>query len=307
MTHASWAIIANPVAGRGRARKSAPYLAKRLEAAGHTVAVSWTASNGDAETLAREASNQGVSRVVACGGDGTIHQVINGLMTAQPPGGKATIMGIVPLGRCNDLASTLGIPTNSAKAAEVLLAGNHRLIDLGRVGHRYYSTVATLGFDTEVSKYVANGKHPFFLKGTLAYLYGTLIQLVRYRDVDVLLSWDFGRYEGPIFLAATGNTPNYGGRMKITPSALIDDGLLDLCLVRSAPRWDVLRMIPKVFSGTHGKHPAVSMNPIKRLEIESDITLSIWADGEPVAETPTVIEVVPGALPTLVPAPMASD
>ena len=193
------------------------------------------------------------------------------------------------------------IPSNPAKAVETVSRGTARRIDLGRIGHRYFVTAATLGFDTEVSRYVAEGKPPFFLRGMPAYIYGTLVQLARYRDVEVHLRGDFGEFEGPIFLAATSNTPTYGGRLKIAPSAVLDDGRLDLCLVKSASRWDVVRMIPRVFSGSHVKHPAVSIQPLRRLEIDSNQPLWVWADGEPVAETPATIEVVPSSLAVLVP------
>ena len=296
----SWAIIANPVAGRGRARRLAPRLADRLSARGEGVALIWTTAAGDAETLAESAIAAGATRIVACGGDGTVYQVINGLMTAGRPNSDV-ILGILPLGRCNDLANSLGIPRNPIEAIETILQGIPRCIDLGRIGDRFFATVATLGFDTEVGRYVASGKAPSFLRGRAAYVYGTLVKLIRYKDVEVHLKGDFGEFHGRIFLAATGNTPIYGGGMMIAPLAVMDDGWLNLCLVRSAPRWDVLRMIPRVFSGGHVKHPAVSMEAIRRLEVSSPQPLWVWADGEPVTRTPTTVEVVPKAISVLVP------
>ena len=300
MAKESWAIIANPVAGRGRAGRIAQHLASRLEDSGATVSLSVTGAKGDGERMAREAAGAGATRVIACGGDGTVHEVVNGLMSA-PEGARNTALGIVSSGRCNDLAYALDLPTDPDAMAEALLHGTLRPIDLGRIGDRYFTTVATLGFDSEVSQYVDEGSPPFFLRGAAAYLYGTLVKLIRYRSRWVHLKGDFGVYEGSVFLAATGNTSRYGGRMKIVPSAMIDDGLLDVCLVEAVPRREVVRMIPKVFSGKHVSHPAVSMKQTRSLEIESKEPLWLWADGESMAQTPATIEVVHHALSVVTP------
>ncbi len=295
-----WAFVVNPVAGRGHAGRLAQQLASKLKDSGATVSVSVTAARGDAERLAREAAEAGATRVIACGGDGTIHEVVNGLMSV-PGGAGNTALGIVSSGRCNDLAYALDIPTDPSGVAEALLHGILRPIDLGRIGDRYFTTVATLGFDSEVSQYVAEGRAPSFLRGAAAYVYATLVTLIRYRSPWVHLKGDFGEYEGSLLLAATGNTSRYGGRMKITPSAVIDDGLLDVCLVEAVSRREVVRMIPKVFSGKHLSHPAVSMKQTRRLEIESQEPLWLWADGEPIAQTAATIEVVHHALSVVMP------
>lgn len=300
MAKEAWAFIVNPIAGRGRAGWLAQQLAGKLEDSVPTVSVSVTTSRGDAERLAREAAEAGATRVIACGGDGTIHEVVNGLMSA--PGGVGNIaLGIVPSGRCNDLAYALDIPTDPSGLAEVLLEGIPRPIDLGRIGDRYFTTIVTLGFDSAVSQYVAEGHVPSFLRGAAAYVYAALVKLVRYRSPWVHLKGDFGDYEGSLFLAATANTSRYGGRMKIAPSAVVDDGWLDVCLVEAVPRREVVRMIPKVFSGKHLSHPAVSMKQTRRLEIESSEPLWLWADGEPIARVPATIEVVRHALSVVMP------
>ena len=297
-----WRIIANPVAGKGRARVSAPKLAEALKDRGDDVDLCFTTDTFSAEALAREAMDSGAEGVVACGGDGTVHQVINGLMEASS-GRADAVLGLLPTGRCDDLAISLGIPRRDGDAAiDTILSGTPRAIDLGRIGNRYFATVATLGFDSEVAGYVGEGKPPRFLKGTAAYMYAILVKLVRYRDVTVELRGDFGEYRGDIFLAATGNTAYYGGGMKIVPPADPYDGWLDLCLVKSAPRLDVIRMISKVFSGGHLKHSAVSVHSVKRLQVTSPQSLWLWADGEPMTQLPATVEVAPACLDVLAPA-----
>ena len=300
MSGESWAIIANPVAGRSRAERHAGLLASAIEQKGEPVVVSLTAGAGDAEELARTAANSGATRIVACGGDGTVHEVVNGIKSSANDG-DGIALGIISTGRCNDLNFALGLPQDSTEAVDYLVRSEVRTVDLGRIGDRYFTTIATLGFDSEVSQYVAEGSPPRFLRGTPAYLYGAVIKLIKYRSQWVSLKGDFGEFEGAVFLAATGNTTRYGGRMKVTPSAIIDDGLLDVCLVRPVPRLEVLRMLPKTFRGRHVDHPAVSMYQTRRLEIDSREPLSLWADGELITQTPATIEVVPRGLSVLVP------
>ena len=299
MKREHWAIIANPVSGRGRARRLVLDVCQALSAAGVEATVAWTEARGHGERLAREALAQGATRVVACGGDGTVHEVVNALME-QDIGRRAALM-VLPVGRCNDLATALQIPKPLKSAGESLLRATPRPIDVARVGGRYFTTVATLGFDSAVAEYVDRRGQPSFLKGTAAYLYGVFVHLVRYRDVSVRLKGDFGQFQGSLFMLATGNTHTYGGYLKITPDALVDDGLLDVCLVPSVSRWRVLQVLPKVFSGRHVTHPVVSMHRTRRLEIEADEPIWVWADGEPLCQTPATIDLIPGALSVLVP------
>jgi diacylglycerol kinase (ATP) len=270
-----------------------------LSAGGIEATVAWTEARGHAEQLAREALAQGATRLVACGGDGTVHEVVNALMGQEAE--RRSALMLLPVGRCNDLATALQIPKPLKSAGESLLLATPRPIDVARVGDRYFTTVATLGFDSAVAEYVDRRGHPHFLKGTAAYLYGVLVNLRRYKDVSVRLKGDFGQFQGSLFMVATGNTHTYGGYLKITPDARIDDGLLDVCLVPSVSRWRVLQILPKVFSGQHVSHPVVSMHRTRRLEIDSDEPLWVWADGEPLCQTPTTIDIIPGALSVLVP------
>ena len=256
--------------------------------------VLYTSRPGDAEGLARKAVEEGSVGVLACGGDGTLHEVINGVM-GHPLASEVTV-GIIPAGRCNDFVAAMDLPKTADGVADLIAAGKSRQIDLGAVGHRYFATVATLGFDSAVSQYVADGQVPRFLSGTPSYLYAIFLQILRYRDAMVHLEGEDFEYSGRIFLAATANTAQYGGNMKIAPGAVADDGILDVCLVQSVSRWEVVMMVPRVFSGGHLTNPAVSMHRVRRLKIETEEPMPIWADGERVAETPAEISVVPKAL-----------
>ena len=291
---AKWTIVANPVSGKGRSRALAMQTGTLLTSAGVSNEVLYTSRPGDAEELARKAVEEGSAGVLACGGDGTLHEVINGVM-GHPLASEVTV-GIIPAGRCNDFVAAMDLPKTADGVAHLIAAGRSRQIDLGAVGHRYFATVATLGFDSAVSQYVADGHVPRFLSGTPSYLYAIFLQILRYKDAMVHLEGEDFEYSGRIFLAATANTAQYGGNMRIAPGAVADDGALDVCLVQSVSRWEVVKMVPRVFSGGHLSNPAVSMHRVKRLKVEAEAPMPIWADGERVAETPAEISVVPKAL-----------
>ena len=292
-----WTIIANPTSGKGASRDLANRIGSLLTNSDIPNEVLYTTKAGDAETMAASAVKNGRVGVLACGGDGTFHEIVNGAMS-RPEGSEVTV-GVAPSGRCNDFAKALGLPKSAETIRDLILATRSRQVDLGLVGGRYFATVATLGFDSTVSQYVADGRAPGFLKGTPSYLYAIFLQLFRYRDVQVSLEGDDFRYSGRTFLTATANTRQYGGNMRIAPDALPDDGKLDVCLVKSVSRCDVVMILPRVFRGGHTSHPAVSIHKVSSLKIETETPMPIWADGERVTETPAEISLVPGALKLL--------
>jgi len=295
-------IIANPTAGRRDSASYARKIARLLQAGAAECAVAFTTRRGDAESIARKAlrESRGESGarlcVVACGGDGTIQEVVNAVMLE--PGG-AGILGLAPAGRCNDFASALGIRCDAEQVAGILLAGKTRPVDVGKVNDRYFCTVAALGFDAAVSRYVNHMRMP--LRGTIAYVYGALRVLLVYRPVAVRIVCDDVTLHGPRFLVASANTSSYGGQMRIAPDANPFDGMLDLCVVSVLSRLRVLRLMRRVIRGEHGGLPEVSLVRSRSARIESPERREIWADGELVGETPAVIEVVPEAVRVAVP------
>ena len=296
----SWAVIVNPTAGRGKAAKVATLLMAALEEREAKAELLLTSGPGHAVQLARRASESGANRIVACGGDGTIHEVINGIMSS----GSRSTLGILAGGTCNDLAYALGLPGDPTEAIPRILELNVRSIDLGRVdldenNCKYFATIATLGFDSEVSEFVDAGRCPSFLRASAAYLYAAVMSLFTYRFPRVTLHGDFGAFSGPLLLAAIGNTDRYGARIRITPAALPDDGQFDVCIVRQVSKLEVLRVLPRTFSGNHVTHPAVRIEQTSQLRIDTERPLWIWADGERLAQTPMTVEIVPGALQVL--------
>ncbi len=296
-------MILNHNAGRRRAARLADDVQQLIREAGGECRTRATSAPGEAERIARDAADNDASReplcIVACGGDGTVQEVANGLAKASA---EHLSLGVIPAGRCNDFARALGISRRPQLIAQTLIAGKTTPVDLGRAGERYFCTVAAVGFDAAVSRFVNDMRMP--LRGTCAYVYGTLRVLPRYRTPQLRLQGDFGEHVGPVFFAATANTPCYGGALKIAPEANAFDGLLDVCLVARISRLRVLQLLPRVLNGNHATLPEVRLLRTRSLSVapaEDDADVEVWADGEPLGRLPATLTVVPGAIRVMVP------
>lgn len=298
-------VITNPRSGRGAGRRGRDALEAALKG---TVAdyriVETTAPGagirtghlieGSAGKLAREAANAGVEIVVAAGGDGTIGEVANGLV------GTNAIMGVIPMGTGNDLARSLCIPRDLTAAVHVLVGGDVRTIDLGKLDQGgFFINVAGCGFDAEVARRINQGYR--YLRGTTAYVVAALQTLGRYRADAITLEVDGQVREEKVMLCALANATSYGGGMRIAPHADLSDGLLDVVLVGDVSRTEFLRAFPSVFKGTHTTHPKVQVFRGSRVSIKSAADLLLLADGEEVGSLPCGATVVSAALRVLTP------
>ncbi|HEY7676249.1 MAG TPA: diacylglycerol kinase family protein [Candidatus Methylomirabilis sp.] len=286
-------LVVNPRAGRGRGLRVAERLLPELAARGVTVARRVTARPGDATVFAAAALAEGMDAVVACGGDGTVNEVVQAL--AGTPGRLAVAAG----GRGNDLARTLAVPRDPAAWARMVAAGHTRRLDVGAAGDRRFASVATLGFDAAVSARAARGL--WVLQGKAAYVVATVLALRRFRPPVVEIRGAGRSYRGPILLVATANIGTYGGGMQIAPGALADDGLFRVCLIRDMPRYAVLGLLARVLSGGHVRHPAVELWDTPFLEVRAAPPCVLYADGEPIGETPIRLEILPRALRVIAP------
>ena len=287
-------LITNPISGKGKAAAVAEQAFQRLTAEGHTGRLELTTQSGDANRIAREAIENGSHWIIACGGDGTVHEVANAI--AEKPD---VVLGVLPCGKGNDFAEALKIPTKPVDAIGVLLEGTTRQVDLGKIGDHYFDTIVTCGYDAEVSRRVTEEGSPF--SGTASYVYTAITTLFSYRSPTARLEGDFGSYEGEILLTATGITSSYGGGMKIVPEAIIDDGLFDVCIIEPVPHRTVLRLLFTLFWGGHTGHRAVRMHRTKSLTIETDPPILLYADGERICYTPATIEIVERGLTVIAP------
>ena len=301
----TWALIANPQAGSGRRRASnarrniAERAVAALRAGGREVSLHFTQGPHHAENLARSLVDNGCRRLVICGGDGTVNQVLPALVH------RNVDLGLVPSGTGNDFARALGIPRHWRAAVRTLTTGAPQTFDLGRVGQRYFCTVAAFGFDAQVSQSVSDRRHRGGIRGwgtgTFAYLRAALQQLSRYKPPRVRLTGEFGEREGRYLLIATANTSSYGGGLRIAPTANPRDGRFEVCTVDAVSVATLISVLPRLFRGGHVRHPAVSILRSSWLRIEPCEPGILHVDGELAGKAPATLECVPMALSVVVP------
>ena len=294
MPSASPLLIVNPVAGGGRARRSFSWLLARLRDR-PDVRLVVTERAGQAELMAAGAAAAGHDRVVAIGGDGTIQEVVNGILA----GSAQASLGILPVGSGNDLARSLGIPRDRDAALAAALGPAERLVDLlhatnGDGRQRWFGSAGGIGFDAQVAAAMSTRKG--WQSGQAGYLFTTLAELRRFTNRRVVLTLDDERSERSVLFVAIANGAYYGGGMHIAPGAAVDDGQFDLCIVGDVSRLTALRQLVNLYRGTHVRHPEVTLLRGTRLFIEADATTGVHLDGEPFGALPLRIELHPARL-----------
>lgn len=292
-------IIVNPAAGRGRARRAwETAIRPMLQTSGLPFTEVYEERPGAAVPLAEQATRDGYEIVAAVGGDGTVHEILNGILS--PAVERRPALAVIPGGTGNDFARGVGVPKDMMAAARLLVdGGRRRRIDVGRVNDRYYGTISGVGFDAEVAAEV--NRWPKWVAGTIVYTAGILKKLITYRCAPSRITIDGEVLEFPMFLLAAANTCWYAGGMYMAPHARPDDGRLEVILARDLTKIETLGVLPKVFSGDHLKHPKVSHRDGVEIRVESDVPLAIHADGETVGRVPAVFQALPQALEVIVP------
>lgn len=286
-------VIVNPKAGRGRGSRE---IRTALENAQMDAVVSTTDGRGHAIALASSAREQGFDLVVAAGGDGTVHEVVNGLL-ADGPGPDTPVLGVVPLGSGCDYAKTFDIP-NDVGAAVSRLASDApvRMVDVGEVTfggeRRYFANIAEVGVGPEVVERAA--RLPRVLGGAVYFL-GFWLTLPRFRRRTAHVLMGERTYDGPLtnLVVAVGRV--YGGGMRIAPQADPSDGLFDV-QIHLGSKLDFVRAIPKVYKGTHVPHPRIREERAATVEVVCDPPALIEADGEVLGRTPATFRTLPAAL-----------
>jgi diacylglycerol kinase (ATP) len=292
------AVILNPVAGRGQAGRRRYEVESYFSRAVRNIhnIVSWkiieTTGHGSATQIARDAVDSGVQVVVAAGGDGTLCEVLNGIV------GSDVKLGLIPLGTGNDFARTIGVGLSIKNAVLSVFYGDPVKIDVGKIRDRYFINVAGCGFDALVAERINSGTGN--LRGKAAYISAVLQTLKDFEPVDMKLTLDGETRTVRALLCAVANARSYGGGMKVAPDALLNDGVFDICLV-SAGKWEFVKSFPKVFKGTHTTHPDVYMARAKTVCVETEKPIRVIVDGEQYGETPAEFTLLPQAITLLGP------
>jgi len=281
-------LIMNPAAGRGRAKKKLAFLKDSFEKQIGNVDFYQTATAGDAQKFAERLKNSG-SIVIAAGGDGTIHEVANGLI-----GGNCTL-GVIPLGTGNDFVKMLNLPLTIEDAISVIKKENVISIDAGKANDEYFINGMGIGFDADV---VVESQKIQRLKGFPLYLYAVLRKIFSYQNRRVTIHANGEQQKRKIFLIVIGNGQYLGGGFRITPRAELDDGQMDVCILRDLSRLEIVRHLPFAIFGRHLHLRQVNYFRTTRLIVESAESLPVHLDGEMLGTDLKRIEisVFPGAL-----------
>jgi diacylglycerol kinase (ATP) len=289
-------LFLNPAAGRGRTSRRVPRIVELLEDSGITVTLNFSCSVGDLERQVREQVQAGARRILVAGGDGSVHEAVNGLLCA----GSHAALGVIPSGTGNDFAKACSIPLDWEQATQLLanrLMANSpaREIDVGRMNKRYFANGAGIGFDAKVTRIARSIPWPI---GDLVYLlaiFRCMIDGIETPHVDI--SADDSLWSGPLTLANISNGPWVGGMFHIAPMADNSDGHLDMIAAGPVSRVRILRLLPKLMRGEHMGETEITHASIRQLKIEASEPMPSHLDGE-VQELQTSfdIELLAGAL-----------
>jgi YegS/Rv2252/BmrU family lipid kinase len=284
-------LLVNPSAGGGRSKKLLPDVEEAFRDRGLAYRVILTTGLEHGIEAARAAAGDGEIPVVMSG-DGLIGQIGGALATGDVP------MGIMPGGRGNDLARVLEIPTEIARAADVIAAGHQRKIDVAEVnGHRYLC-IASCGFDSDANRIANEAK---VVRGNLVYLYAALRALAAWKPAHFTVVADGQRHEVTGYSVAAANSKAYGGGMLMAPDAVLDDGMLDVVMSGAHGKLRFLASLPKVFKGTHVEEDEVTVVRAADVEIRADRGFAVYADGDHVTDLPATLRVLRQALSVIAP------
>lgn len=285
-----YAFIINPISGNGRSTYIWQNIKKTLLKKQTKYVAYFTEHKGHATEIVSSLDPQKISVVVVVGGDGTVHDVVNGLQQVRIP------IGIIPAGSGNDYARSIQVPKSYRLALERILSGEKKKIDILHVGERFCITVVGIGFDGKVAEIANQTKYKKFLNrlrlGKFTYFFIVLRLLFQYRPTQVTIKLDGQTYQYEnVWLIAVANLPYYGGGMHICPHAQSDDGVLDICLVHNISKYKLLQIFPKVFHGKHINHSAITILKGKNVKVYSDKPVVIHGDGEVIGQTPIEVTI----------------
>ncbi|CAN5145871.1 diacylglycerol kinase [soil metagenome] len=285
------ALLTNPTSGKGRGRRTAAIALPRIREAGFEVRELEGRDADESLELARSVVADGLEALVVCGGDGMVHLAVQALA------GTRTALGIIPAGTGNDLARCLGVPRSDPQlAADVVVASRVREIDLARVvGAGYFATVLATGLDSRVNERANAMRWP---RGRMRYTLATLAELRVFEPLSYRLELDGEARSLEAMLVAVGNGPSFGGGLRITHGASIDDGMLDVVVIKPMSKARLVRTYPKLHSGSHVGISEYEHHRVGEVTVECP-SIVAYADGERVGSLPLTVRVAPRALRVL--------
>ena len=284
-------LIANPSAGGGRTARLLPAVEARLRGHGVAFRVERTHSIEHARELARSAVAAGET-AAAMGGDGLMGAVAGEVRHTESP------LAVLPGGRGNDFARKLGVGSDPVAACDVLADGRELRIDIADIDGRAYLGIASSGLDSDAGDLANDTRMKL---GQFVYVYATLRALRAWRPArwEVVIDGAPRSFTG--YSVAVANSGVFGGGMFLAPQARLDDGLLDVVMIRDMPKRRLLRALPKVFTGDHVHEPGLEFATAREVAFHADRPFNVQADGDPIADLPATVRVQPAALRVMAP------
>jgi diacylglycerol kinase (ATP) len=286
------ALLVNPTAGKARHAETVGAVHARLSAGELDVTPMQGEDGDEAADLARQVVAEEYDVLAVMGGDGMVHLAVQALA------GTSTALGVIPAGTGNDVARYLGVPRGKpVDAADVICRQVTRPMDLGKAGSTYYATVLATGFDSLVNERANRMTWP---RGQMRYNVATLAELKVFTPLTYTLELDGERRRLDAMLVAVGNGPSYGGGLRMCEGALLDDGMLDVVIIKPISKPELLKVYPRLFRGTHVSHPAYEHHRVSRVSVAAPGIVA-YADGERLGPLPLNVECAPAALTVCVP------
>jgi YegS/Rv2252/BmrU family lipid kinase len=296
-------IVLNPKSGSGAGARIRAEVERELARRGLRFRIDESRGRGHATQLALDAARAGETTIVAAGGDGTVHEVANGILSAQHAP-RATL-GLIPIGTGNDFVKVVPGTTPRSRAYDTLALGHTRRFDVGRVvwqgGEEWFVNGVGTGIDVEVVRQIERSRN---LPGGLVYIVGLVRALARYQPFPLRLTMDGRESERRVMMAAVTNGAYIGGSFHVCPGARPDDGWLDVCIVDELKLPGILRVLPRILRGAHRGSRAVELLKARAVTIRStgNVPLFFQMDGElrePADVCSIHVSIDPGALPVV--------
>jgi len=285
-----WALAINPTSGSGKGAEVGRYVAEFLERAGESHQIISGASSSElidqlSLFISRTTPCKGV---IAVGGDGLFHNVIQKTVVAQLP------LAVIPAGTGNDFVRTLGWPLNQLdEYLEVVISSQPQRVDLGVVDGEWFGAILSTGFDSVVNEKANSMQWP---SGPMKYNVAIAVELPRFTPRHYKIELDDRTISAEAMLIAISNGQSYGGGMMVCPDADITDGLFDVMVLHPVSKIEFLKVFPRVFKGTHVTHPAVEIIRSTAVRISADAVA--YADGERIGALPVSAQCIPEAMLT---------
>jgi diacylglycerol kinase (ATP) len=301
-------VVVNPNAGNGKGKKEWNTIKSILKKHSFQYKHVFTSRKMDASKLVKKAIANGYRTVVAVGGDGTLHEIINGIMEQNSAPTNEVFVGLIPVGSGNDWGKMFGIPTDYEEAIKVLIARKCYKHDIGLVSHNlngvtmksYFLNVAGTGFEAKVIKKSHDRKNRRGKSNSTTYITSLLSCLLSNKNQDVTITIDGTRIEQKIFSLNIGNGIYCGGGMRQAPNAKPNDGLLDVTVIGDITPIEVIFSLKYLYNGKIYDHKKVDGYRAKKVTVESAIPMYSEADGELLGETPLEFAIAPGAINAII-------